>query len=130
MSANRIRYFTVVIPLPGTLGAGEEVGGYEVQTRCRLLEAELFLSTTGTTSGNTDVEVRLGTSTDLLTSPGLRIAYGATTKRVRAIPAAAAGEPSGVDLAKGDYISIDIDAVPGVASTNGVVTLLMAANDV
>lgn len=132
MAVDRNRLFTVVVPLGDTLAAGAGRAKYTVQTRCRLLEAELSLGTTGTGAGNTDVDVNKGGAT-VLTAPGLRVASAAAAPAtVRANPSVGVvGEPSGVPLEPGDAITVDIDAVPATtASARGAVTLLFAAVDV
>ncbi|GEM_PF-6800216 len=129
MPRERIRRFSVAYPIgDGNLAAGVDKFIHVVRFRCRLLEVTLSLRTTGGTSGNTDVDVNRDGSS-ILTAPGLRIAQGAATKHVTAAPAAAAGHPSGLDCAPGQTISGDIDAIPGTASTGGVVTLHFAVTD-
>lgn len=130
--ADRIRYFTVALPLAdGNLAAGAGKDVYAVQTRCRLLEAELTLAGTGTGAGNTDVDVKKNGSL-VWATPGLRIASAASAPAsVRAKPTVGvAGEPSGVACEPGDVITADIVAIPATtASSHGKVVLLFAAID-
>jgi len=114
----------------GNLAAGTDKAIWPVRFPCRLLECSLALRTTGATSGNTDVDVNKNGST-VLTAPGLRIVQGASTKHVSAKPSVGvAGHPNGVPLKAGDVVSVDIDAIPGTASTGGVVHLVVAPTDI
>ena len=125
-----VRYFTVTLPITGNLAVGNDKVGWEAQMRCRLVEAEVYLQSIGTTSGATTIRINQG-ATSLFGATALQIAYNAATKRVRATPAVAmtGSAPSGVSVAPGDYITVDVTAIPGVASANATVTLLFAAQD-
>lgn len=118
----QVRYFTVTLPFPGNAAVANEVAGYEFQQNARVLEAELFLGTTGTGAGSTSVDVKKnGTS---IFAANMAIASASATKRVRKAPNKAVGEPSGLSFAKGDYARVDVTAIPGTTtSTNGFVTL-------
>ena len=114
----------------GNLAVGTDKAIWPVRFPCRLLECSLALRTTGATSGNTDVDVNKN-GVSVLTAPGLRIAQGAATKHVSVKPGVGvAGHPAGVPLKVGDVVSVDIDAIPGTASTGGLVTLTVAPTDV
>lgn len=125
----RIRWIDLALPLPGNLAVGADRAGFEFSLPGgRIAEAQLYLRSTGSTSGNTDVDVNVN-GASILTAPGLRIAQGSATKRVRVTPPGATGEPSGFDIKAGDYITVDIDAVPGTTSADGIVHLKIAVKD-
>lgn len=106
----------------GNLAAAAAVATFVAVFRFRLTAVVLALGNTGGTSGNTDVDVnRNGAS--IMPAQALRIAQGAATKYVKAPPAGATGEPSGLVIEPGDVITIDIDAVPGTASKDGRIDL-------
>lgn len=124
------RTFVVALPIgDGALTAATDKAIWPVRKPCRLLECSLSLRATGGTSGNTDVDVNKN-GTSILAAPGLRIAQGATTKYVNTKPTGAAGMPGGVALKPGDVVSVDVDAIPGAASTGGLVLLHCEATDI
>jgi hypothetical protein len=127
--AERTRFFTVTLPINGNLAVGNDKAGWECQKRSRLVEAELYLQSIGTTSGATNIRINNG-ATSLFGATDFQIAFNAATKRVRAKPPGAQGTPSGVSVEPGDYLTVDVTAIPGVASANGLVTLLFACIDV
>ncbi|HWQ96716.1 MAG TPA: hypothetical protein VN538_01290 [Clostridia bacterium] len=101
-----------------------------MMTRCRILEAEAALNTTGSTSGNTDVDVNKG-GASIMAAQALRIAQGSATKFVKAKPSVGVvGEPAGVPCEVGDVITVDVDAIPGTTSKDLTVRLLCMAVDV
>src|SRR5437660_591411 len=62
---NRIRRVVINLPIPGNLAVAAAVATWQAQFKCRILEAELSLGTTGATSGNTGVDVKKNGATVL-----------------------------------------------------------------
>jgi len=122
---------------PDTLAAvvGAATWAVPAGFKGRVLSAALSLRTTGTTSGATTVDVNKApggvTPVTILSTP-LSIAFGATVKSVKAKVAGGTGEPNGVpvDGDNGDTITVDVDAIPGVASAGGQLFLEVAVTDV
>ena len=115
----------------GALAVANDVSAWEAQFNGRIVEVEVYLKSTGTTSGSTTVDVKKNGVSIL--AAALSIAFNAATKRTRSkafAAAAAQGEPSGVRFAAGDYIQADVTAIPGVASSDLAVYLHVAPDDV
>ena len=134
---DRIRKIIVTLGLPGALAAGTSRAIWPVPAgfKGRVLSAALSLRTTGTTSGATTVDVNKapgGASPVTMLSTPLSIAFGAAVKSVKALVAGGTGHPTGVavDGDNGDTIEVDVDAIPGVTSNDGLVFLEVAVTDV
>ncbi|HWR37015.1 MAG TPA: hypothetical protein VN622_14225 [Clostridia bacterium] len=125
----RLRRTTINLPISGALAVAAGVVTWAAQFRGRIEEVELSLGTTGSTSGSTTVDVKKG-GASIMAANALQIAQGSATKYVRASPAAASGHPKGLPFEPGDVITVDVTTVPGTASTNGLVTLSIIAQDV
>lgn len=121
----------VVIPLhkSGALAVANDVAAWEAQFRGRILEVEVYLGGTGTTSGQTTVDVKKNAVSVLGATVG--IAFNAATKRSRTANLTNPyGEPSGHRFQPGDYFQADVLAIPGVASADLSVYLHVALEDV
>ena len=135
---DRIRKTFISLPLgPDTLTTGTAKAIWPVPAGFigRVLSAALCLRTTGATSGATTVDVNKapgGSSPATILATPLSIAFGAAVKSVQAKVAGGTGEPSGVTVNgnKGDTIEVDVDAIPGTASTGALVILEVAVTDV
>jgi len=127
---NHRRVFTVTIPLFGALAVAAGVATWLAQLRLRIVDAELSLKDTGTGAGSTTVDVKLN-GTTILAAGALSIAGAAATKAIRATPVGGVGEPSGVEVAPNDSITVDVSAIPATtAPAGGFVTLTCVAKDV
>ena len=112
------KLFNVTLIVPGTLATGDGQAKWKnvLGRVLKLVGVSAFLGNTGGTSGSTDLQVRTGT-TDLL-SAALSIAYNDSDK---------VGSTNGVaatTIARDAVVEIDIDAVPGAASSNLTVNLV------
>lgn len=129
---------------PGVLAVANDVGvGWEVEYRCRIVEVETFLASLGGTSGATTIDVKLNGVSIFTALPS--IAFNAATRRRRdcagpLLPAGSVGssgvltpvfgEPGGVRLQPGDYLRLDVTAIPGTASSDLSVNLSLVLEDV
>lgn len=126
---NHRRVFTVCLPL-FAIQVAAGLATYAAQLRARILNVEVSLSDTGTGAGSTIVDVKKN-GTSIMAAGGLSIAGAAAGKTARANPIGVDGEPSGVELAPDDEITVDVTAVPGTtAPAGGFVTLACVAKDV
>lgn len=126
---NPTRRIVLCLPKSGNLAIANEVAGWEAQFNGRIVEAELFLGNIGGTSGATTVDVKKN-GVSILPS-ALSIAYNAANKRVRQGGLVGAiGEPSGVPFTKGDYLRVDVTAIPGTASADLIAHLHIDVVDV
>jgi hypothetical protein len=129
MELQLTRRILIDLSKSGNLAVANDVAAWEAQFRLRILEAEIYLGSTGSTSGNTTVDVKLnGVS---IFQSAQSIAQGAATKRIRsAALTPMVGEPNGVFVNIGDYLRVDVTAIPGTTSADLTVTLNCAVVDV
>jgi len=129
----------VAMPLgPDTLTASTAKATWRAPAgfRGRVLSAQLSLRTTGATSGATTVDVNKApggaSPATILPAAKLSIPQGAAGKNAFSIVAGGVGHPNGVpiDGDQGDTIEVDVDAIPGTASTGAVVFVEIAITNV
>lgn len=127
--ADLVRRIVIDLSKSGNLAVANDVAAWEAQFHMRILEAEIYLGNTGGTSGQTTVDVKLNGVSIFSAAPS--IAQGAATKRVRtAALTPTFGEPNGVRIQPGDYIRVDVTAIPGTTSADLTVTLSCIVEDV
>jgi len=120
--------FQISLVRPGALAAATDVAGYRAQRNFRVIGVSMFLRTTGATSGSTTVDVNKAGASIL--SAAMSVAQGAAQKwQEGALGSAARGYPRGVDVLKGELITVDIDAIPGTTSNDLEVFLDCIATD-
>ena|SRR6185437_4850808 len=124
-----VRRFLLDLSKSGNLAVANDVAAWEAQFHLRIVEAEVYLGNTGGTSGNTTVDVKLNGTSIFSSAPS--IAQGAATKRVRSTALTPTfGEPNGVRIQPGDYVRVDVTAIPGTTSADLTVTLSCIVEDV
>lgn len=119
----------------GSLAAADDLDQKTFDFPCLIYRVSANLGTTGDTSGNTDFVLEKNGATDLWTvaADAGRFAYNASALYLEwdwendAWTGYASGQtyfPSGCRIAKGDYLRLNVDAIPGgTTSTDLVVTV-------
>ena len=132
------RAIPLVMSVPGTLAAGDGWDLHNLDFPAILWKVDMVVAANGASSGNTDFVIERtpsgGAAGDLWTvaSGCGRIAHDSTNLYLTwdwenaNMTGYAAGQlypPTGARLAKGDALKLNIDAVPGTASTSLTVRL-------
>lgn len=119
--------FQIALVRAGTLAAATAVAGYRAQRPFRIVGVSMYLRSLGATSGSTAVDVnKAGTS---ILSAAMSLAFNASQNWQEGTLTGARSFPHGVDVAKGELITVDIDSIPGTASADLEVFLDCIATD-
>jgi len=115
-------YYEVSLPLVG-LALGDGHIFYRLKDASRFLGAFLSLNDTGSSSGSTDVMLHNATDSADLLSAALSVAYDAATPYDEDESPVSAEQ----ELEADELVRVDVDAVPGGGTPQGVLVLRFQA---